>query len=342
MRARGIPAGELAVMKDGRLVLERGYGHADRAGKLPLPADAPFRLASLSKPITAAAIWKLIRGGKLKPDTRLLEVLAVRPPRGRRRDPRWHDITIGHLLRHQGGWDREKAFDPMFRPLQIAEALGKPAPAGAEDIVRYMAGQPLQFDPGARTAYSNFGYCLLGRVIERVSGRKYIDYVRDEVLAPAGARGVELARTLPPARNPREPFYADPEMGRNALRPDSRERVPAPDGTFYIEAMDAHGGLIASAADYARFLSAYGVNGRADKKRSGEAAFFGSLPGTFTMALQRADGVIVVALFNQRTDPSGLDYFLIRQVMNRTADGVPRWPGRGLEGNPVRPGEQAR
>jgi CubicO group peptidase (beta-lactamase class C family) len=327
MQARGIPAGALAVLKDGRLVLEHGYGHADHAGKLALPANAPFRLASLSKPITAAAIWKLIREGKLRLDTHLLDVLAVTPPAGQRRDRRWKDITIQHLLKHQGGWDRKAAFDPMFRALKIARALGKPGPAGAEDIIRYMAGEPLQFDPGTRTAYSNFGFILLGRVIERVSGRTYGDYVRQEILAPVGVRGVELGRTLPADRNPREPFYADPGKGRDVMHPASRQRVPTPDGTFYLEAMDANGGLIAPAADYARFLWAYGVNGRAAKK-GGAGVFFGSLPGTFTMGLRRADGVVVVALFNQRTDPSDRDYHDIRPLLERTADGIRHWPGR--------------
>ena len=326
MEARGIPAGELAVMKDGRLVLEHGYGHADRAAKTPLPPNAPFRLASLSKPITAAAIWKLIREGKLATDTRLLDVLPVTPPPGRKRDPRWKDITIRHLLRHQGGWDTKESFDPMFRPLKIARALGTAGPAGPEDIIRYMAGQPLDFDPGSRSAYSNFGYCVLGRVIEKVSGRKYVDYVREEVLAPAGARGVELGRTLRRDRNPREPFYSDPDEGRNVMDPASHAEVPAPDGTFYLEAMDAHGGLIASAADYARFLRRYGLNGRGDKRRPTDV-FFGSLPGTLTMGLQRADGLIIVALFNQRADPSGRDYFVIEQMLGKAANGVERWPG---------------
>jgi CubicO group peptidase (beta-lactamase class C family) len=191
-----------------------------------------------------------------------------------------------------------------------------------------MAGEPLQFDPGSKSVYSNFGYCLLGRVIERVSGRTYVNCVRPQILAPLAVRSMALARSLPRDRNPREPFYSDPGLGRNVVEPDSPRPVPAPDGTFYIEAMDAHGGLIASAPDVARFLNAYDVDGMPVAGRKAAGSFFGSLPGTFTLGLRRADGVVIVALFNQRTDPSGLDYYQIREILGKAADGVDHWPGR--------------
>jgi N-acyl-D-amino-acid deacylase len=317
MRERGIRAGALAVIKDGKLLLSRGYGHADREGKREVAPETPFRLASLSKPITAAAIGKLIRAGKLKRDNRVFDLLRPEPLAGETMDPRWKDITVAHLLDHKGGWDRSAAFDPMFRPVEIAIALGKPGPASAADVIRYMAGQPLQFPPGSKSAYSNFGYCLLGRVIEKASGQGYLEYVQKEVLAPAGANGVYLGRTLPRDRDRREPVYDDPDVGPNVMEPGSKDAVPAPDGTFHLEAMDAHGGLTASAVDVARFLSAY--------TPAAEVAF-GSMPGTFTMALTRADGVGVVALFNRCKDSSGRDYFAIRELLNQAADSVVKWP----------------
>jgi CubicO group peptidase (beta-lactamase class C family) len=242
-------------------------------------------------------------------------------------DKRMRDITVKHLIDHKGGWDSNKAGDPMFRPLKIARALGKRGPATAQDIIRYMAGQPLQFAPGAKSVYSNFGYCVLGRVIEKVTGKSYIEYVRGEVLRPLGVTSIELGRTLPRDRNPREPVYLDPDSGRNVMQPDSKVPVPDPDGTFYLEAMDAHGGLIGASPDLVRFLQAYWLDGR--PRKAGESAtytFFGSLPGTWTVVMQREDGVNIAALFNQRTDPSGLPYEAIEKILNKAADGIHTWP----------------
>jgi CubicO group peptidase (beta-lactamase class C family) len=225
--------------------------------------------------------------------------------------------------RHKGGWDRDQAGDPMFKSLEIAAALGKAGPASAEDIVTYMAGQRLQFTPGSKSVYSNFGYCVLGRVIAKVTGKKYIDYIREEVLAPLGIKSIALGRTLPVDRNPLEPVYVDPGFGRDVMHPDSKKSVPAPDGTFYLEAMDAHGDLISSAPDMVRFLQAYWIDG--SPRKPGQSAThdsFGSLPGTWTVIVQRSDGFNIAALFNQRDDPSGLSYDAIRNVLNAAANSV--------------------
>jgi WD40 repeat protein/CubicO group peptidase (beta-lactamase class C family) len=327
MRDRRIPAGALAVVKDGKVVLSRGYGYADRKRGNPVADDAPFRLASLSKMMTAAAVGKLIRDGKLTRESKVFDLLGPEPPPGKMLDPRWKKVTVGHLLGHQGGWDADEAkFDPMFYSAEISAALGKPGPASPADVIRYMAGQPLQFEPGTKTVYSNFGYCLLGRVIEKASGKPYLDYLRSEVLRPAGAKGVALGRTLPADRDPREPFYSDPDREPDVMHSGSKEKVPYPDGGFCVETLDAHGGLTAPAADVARFLGAYSLEGQPADRDRGAGAAFGSLPGTFTMALKRGDGVSIVVLFNQRTDPSGLDYFPIEAAMNRAADEVKRWP----------------
>jgi N-acyl-D-amino-acid deacylase len=112
--------------------------------------------------------------------------------RGGRFDPRWKKVTIEHLLQHRGGWNCDKSFDPMFRSPTIVEELDVPPPAKPWDIIRYMLRQPLDFEPGARDAYSNFDYCLLGRVIEKISGQTYEDYVRKEVLAPLGIQSMRL------------------------------------------------------------------------------------------------------------------------------------------------------
>lgn len=330
MRERGIKAGTLAVMKDGRLVLSRSYGYADAKRTQTLGPDVPLRIASVGKPITAAAIRRLIREGKLKLSDKAFVLLGIRP-QGPKADARLLEISIQHLLDHQGGCDPEAAFDPMFASRKIATALKQAGPPEASDIVRYMAGQPLQFAPGSKTVYSNFGYCVLGRVIEKVTGKRYVDYVCDDLLAPLKIKSVELGRSLPRNRNPREPNYADSAKEVNVVAPNAGAKVPAPDGGFYLEAMDSHGGLIASAADLVRFAQAYTADGEprtSGSRLAGRAVAFGSLPGTFAMLLWRDDGVNIAALFNQRTDPSGARYEAIKDLLNKLTDDINKWPAR--------------
>ena len=259
MSARKVPGGALAVVKAGRLVYARGYGRADREREEPVKAESLFRIASLSKPVTSAAIMRLVDSGKLSLDNHVAQILPVEPvvPDGKEVDPRLKEITIRQLLQHTGGWNRDVSGDPMFRSVQIARAVGMPAPARPDAIIRYMFGQPLDFAPGTRYAYSNFGYCLLGRVIEKVAGLGYEDFVRQEVLGRMGIRQMRLGKTLAREHAPGEVRYYTPSdrKGTSVFRAEPG-RVPVPYGTFCLEAMDAHGGWLASAVDLARFAAA--------------------------------------------------------------------------------------
>ena len=151
MRKYAIPGGAVAVLRDGELIYARGFGYADVENKTPVQPDVLFRIASVSKPITSAAIMKLVEEGKLTLDDRVAPYIAhLTPAPGVTVDPRWEQITIRQLLNHTGGWDRAKpdgGFDPMFRPAIAAAAVGAPAPASAETVIRYMKGMPLDFNP---------------------------------------------------------------------------------------------------------------------------------------------------------------------------------------------------
>src|SRR5215211_7405645 len=195
----GVPGGAVALVRDGKLIYARGFGYADVENKTPVQPDALFRIASVSKPITSAAIMTLVEEGKLKLDERVAPYIAhLTPAPGASVDPRWDQITIRNLLNHTGGWDRSKpngGFDPIDRPLIAAAAVGAPAPASSETLIRYMKGMPLDFNPGEKHAYSNFGYIILGRVIERVSGMPYAVYVRTRVLQPVGANRTQQGKS---------------------------------------------------------------------------------------------------------------------------------------------------
>lgn len=126
-----------------------------------------------------------------------LDILKHKPhlAEGKKLDERQRAITIRQLLEHRSGWDRGVSFDAMFRPVEFAKMLGIQPPAGPSDVIRCMLGEPLDFAPGERYAYSNYGYCLLGRVIEQVTGKPYDDYVKAEVLAPLSIRTMRLGKT---------------------------------------------------------------------------------------------------------------------------------------------------
>lgn len=259
MKPRNMPGGALAVIKDRRLVFAKGYGWADREKKLPVKPDSLFRLASISKPVTAVAVMKMVEEGKLSLDDKPFPMLnlepvldPVRPP-----DARLKDITIRQLLQHTGGWDRDKSGDPMFRPDMTAEKAGTLPPAGQNAIIRYMLGQPLDFNPGERYAYSNFGYCVLGRILEKLSGQSYEACMKEKILTPVGALGMRLCATLENQQAPGEVKYYMPDDEEcDSVFPSVKERVPVPYGGFYAEAMDAHGGWLSSAVDLLRFSAA--------------------------------------------------------------------------------------
>jgi N-acyl-D-amino-acid deacylase len=371
LRDNQVPGAALAVTRNGKLVYARGFGHSDppQLGSAVEPGMR-FRIASISKPITAVAILRLIEMGLLKLDDLAFDVIKVGLPATS--DPRLRKITIRHLLHHTAGWDRGVSFDPMFRPIRIAEAQKVKPPAAPMDIIEYMTRQPLDFEPGERHAYSNFGYCILGRVIEKVSGQSYEAFVKKHVFEPIGIKHTQLGHTLTTAKN--EVKYASPKnrkanavLGANIGKP-----VPLPYGAWNLEAMDSHGGWISSAPDLVRFASAFDQpakskllkadtirtmfarpDGLAGHEKSGKAkvVFYGcgwsvrtlgredrintwhtgALDGTATILVRRFDGLDWAVLFNARTNAEGA-YLgeLIDPLVHQAADRVKRWPDRDL------------
>ncbi len=357
-----IAGGALAVARNGKLVFARGYGYADKAtGDLVQP-DSRFRLASLSKPITSAAVLLLLQQGKLSLDQRVFDILSYEPLPGQSVDPRLATITIRHLLEHSAGWNRDTTFDPMFLPVPIAAATGTPAPATTDSIIRFMMGKPLQFNPGSDYNYSNFGYALLGRIVETITGQPYEKFVRQQVLAPSGAACMQIGRSLQAQSLPGEVKYYD--FPGAPLVPSiygTGTKVPRPNGGFHVEAMDAHGGWVASTIDYLRFvLSVDAMNDAPDilteetinlmiarptipywstsaawyakgwqvRPSLGNANWWhtGGLPGTTTIVVRNYGGVTWAAFFNSQ--PSNVGAFVgeLDSGMWTALAGVTSWP----------------
>ena len=318
MNARSIRSGVMAISIGGTIRYSRGFGWKDAGATQPLPADAMFRLASVSKPVTAAAIRKLAGTGAFSLTTRAFEYLGLTPA-GSVVDSRIYDITIAQLLDHSAGWDRSVAGDLVFLSRTISNNLGISTPPTKTQVAQWVMTQPLQFTPGIRTAYSNLGYSVLGLIVEKASGMPYIDYVKQNIFSPSAAASVVGGRTLVPDRDSREPFYTDPATGCSVFAVSVCVLVPQPEGAWYLEAFDSFGGIVASAPAIASFLGTYWISGHPRVSGGQYWYFFGSLPGTFTLASQRLDGIDMVVLFNQRTDPSGLAYDAIYDDMNAVA-----------------------
>lgn len=351
-----IPGGAVAVTYQGRLVYARGFGYADTLTKRLVDPTARFRIASVSKPITATAIMTLVEAGKLTlTDHALSHLDHLRPPPGTLFDPRLDSITVAQLLYHTAGWDASRSGDPFLQTHLIATTLGIPGPPSGADMVRYMLRQPLDFRPGTRYAYANIGFATAGRVIESVSGQPYEAYVKG-MLARAGITRMEIAHTRRALRPADEVSYYDPAVGPSVFSGE-------PDGPFaetgvYFEGADAAGGWIASVVDIARFLTAMdGSPVRPDLLTAASITTMleppprvwdgspyhyalgwlvrpafsnwwhdGSTPGTASFAGRIGNDVTIVAVFNAREMvPNSLFQLLLE---NALGDGlqVTAWP----------------
>ena len=116
-------------------------------------------------------------------------------------DERLQDVTVQHLLDHKGGWDRQEAYDPMYQLKRIQREMKIGKSFDSKDLIAYMLAQPLQFGPGTRKAYSNFGYVVLGRVIEKQMGAKYVDVLNEKLGEPLGIVDTHVSDF--PAKRPR-------------------------------------------------------------------------------------------------------------------------------------------
>jgi CubicO group peptidase (beta-lactamase class C family) len=231
-----VPGGALAITKDGRLVLAKGYGYADVESREPVRPMMLFGVASVSKSITGMTVLKMVEEGKFKLDDPVLKVLGpIQPPPGTKEDPRWRKITVRMLLNHSGGWDSEKSGDPTGWSDRVAKELHVKEPIDRRQLVRYMLGQPLDFDPGTESHYSNFGFAVLGAVIEHVGGEPYGECVRRITFGPMG---VQHARLGDQEKNyARDEVHRYPE-GKTRPLPPARPEVGEPAGGWKVSVVE--------------------------------------------------------------------------------------------------------
>ncbi|MFF1868663.1 serine hydrolase [Kitasatospora herbaricolor] len=233
MQKWAVPGLSFALALNGTVRAARTYGYANRITRETATPDHRFRIASVSKPITSTAVHLLLEQGRLALTDPvfgaggLLGTGYGTVPYG----PRVLALRLRHLLEHSsGGWTNDD-HDPMFQqPALDRDAL----------ISWTLDTRPLGADPGTVYGYSNFGYCLLGRIVERVTGMPYGQFVHRFVLDPSGAVRATPAGAAAPDRQDGEAVYTGLDRA-------------APYG-IRVDRMDSHGGWAATPADTLRFL----------------------------------------------------------------------------------------
>ncbi|GAA0642102.1 serine hydrolase [Brevundimonas lenta] len=164
-------SGSVLVARDGEILLDRGYGMANREWGVPNAGDTRFRLASVSKQFTAVAVVLLAERGLVDLDAPVKTYLPDAPAA-------WDAVTVRHLLNHTSGVPNFTAFDDY--------AASKTLPTTPAELIGRFRDRPLDFQPGERWLYSNSGYVLLTAIIEKVSGQSYADFVTANLFQPLG------------------------------------------------------------------------------------------------------------------------------------------------------------
>lgn len=169
MSKQHIPGMSLSVIRDGKVVKAKGYGLASVELKVPATRDTVFELGSITKQFTAVALMMLVEEGKVRLDEKLPTYVSGLPEA-------WANATVRHLLTHTSGIKGYTEV-PNFQKITVNDA-------SPEEVIKTVADYPLQFQPGEKWAYSNTGYYLLGRIIEKASGKPYAEFLQERIFRP--------------------------------------------------------------------------------------------------------------------------------------------------------------
>jgi D-alanyl-D-alanine carboxypeptidase len=227
-------SGAMLVAKDGKPIISQAYGLADREHKTPNTLKTRFRIGSMNKMFTAVAILQLVQAGKIALNDPLGKYLTDYPNKDVAAK-----VTIHHLLTHTGGTG--DIFGPEFDAHRLELRT-------LQDYVKLYGKRDLVFDPGSKWEYSNYGFLLLGAIVEKVSNESYYDYVREHVYEPAGMTST--------GSEPEDRPVADRSIGYTKM--DSPEWKPNTD-TLPWRGTSAGGGY-STVEDLLRFATALEQN----------------------------------------------------------------------------------
>jgi CubicO group peptidase (beta-lactamase class C family) len=331
-----VPATSIAIARNGQFVYDQAAGIADAGNLVQARQDSLFRIASVTKPITSVAIFSLIEQGKLNLNDKVFGPSGVLGTKYGKLPykPFITDITVDHLLTHtSGGWPNDSTDPMMLNPSWNQTKL----------INWTLADLPITSPPGTHWAYSNFGYCLLGRVIEQVTAEPYHSWVRTNILGPCAISTMQIARNKVDDRANYEVVY----YGQSTEDPYK----------LNITRMDSHGGWIASSTELVQFLNhvagAPGIPALlkpetiktmttpAPAYPAGDARYArgwmvrdngagnwwhnGSLPGTTSLMVRTPTGMCWAALCNTRTGPKDQINTALDQMIGNIVRTVPSW-----------------
>ena len=327
----------VAITKNGKLIYNRGFGFSDQSNSEIAKPYNLYRIASVSKPITSIAIMKLIQNGSLSiTDTVFGANKILNQPYylGAISDTRIYSITIQNLLEHTAGWDRTipcdgySNCDPLFFPLHVASVEGESNPVGDSTLIKFLLQKGLNYNPGITYAYSNVGYLILGKVIEKITGIKYENYIENNIFTPLSICDIHLGKNLLTNKQEREAEYNNAYTTLSCY--GDATTVPWQYGGFNIEAMNAHGGWIATSSDLTKLIisvdgyttfpdiltpatinlmstpsSTYSYYAKGwSVNPSNNWWHFGSLDGTSSFICRTSGGYTWAFLFNSRSDNS--------------------------------------
>jgi D-alanyl-D-alanine carboxypeptidase len=173
----------IAIVKNGKTVLAKGYGYADIENDVPAGTETVYRIGSITKQFTAAGIMRLMEQGKLSLDDTLQKFLPNYNTQGNR-------VTVRHLLSHTSGIRSYTSMGPRWARTMRMDLV-------PDSLVAIFAGEPFDFKPGEQWRYNNSGYFLLGVIIEKLSGKTYGRYLQDEFFTPLGLKGTVYCDQAP-------------------------------------------------------------------------------------------------------------------------------------------------
>ncbi len=323
-----VPSMSIALSKDGRFVYDHAGGMADRQHMTQAQETSLFRIADLSKVITSVTIFSLIEAGNMNLTDRVFGSAGIlstkygKPPY----KPYVTDITVDHLLTHTaGGWAADDN-DPMFHNNGWDQS---------KLISSTIDNVALTSQPGTQWAYSNFGYCVLGRVIEQVTGQTYGTYVQGNILARCGITTMQIAANSERQRAPDEVLY----IGQYSEDPYR----------INVSRMDSSGGWIGSPTQLVQFLdhvagapgipallkpetiramttpapayppgdARYARGWMVADNGAGSWWHSGSLPGSTALMIRNSDGSCSAAVCNTRSEPhQEMDSAMYRMLRN--------------------------
>ena len=349
-----IEGASVAVTKGERLVYAKGFGIANQETGEEVKPGHLFRIASVSKLITAVAIMKLFEDGQLYLDETVFGENGILNDSSFQKfaDSRVEEITVRHLLNHTAGWSRY-AGDPIFNPLYIARKMNVPAPAKFDHILQYTLLRQLNYDPGSRYSYSNMGYAILGKIIERKSGMPYQDYVVMNLLKPLGIHDMHIGKSYYHEKYPNEVrYHSHAGVTTTSSMNGSGELVPIYYGGNNMELLGPAGGWVASAPELAKFMTAIdGFDGQpdilapetiatmSDPNVAGKGLFgwrgsdrygtwwrTGYLSGSSALMVRQTDGINWIVMTNTSTYKQSRIHRYVSRMMFGNINKVQQWP----------------